>query len=105
MNKKINKIFIAILVALILSGIQFWTAMTLSQKILWQVNIMHWIVGPGPILGYDSTGNPLYEGTPVHMVAAYFGLFIGVIIYAVIVYRLTNRKQQQQPYPVNKKTK
>jgi hypothetical protein len=77
--------------AIALSGIQFWAAINFSQKILWQVYIMLQLVGPGPILGYDSSGKPLYEGTPVHMLAAYFGLFIGVLIYTIVFYLMMKR--------------
>ena len=52
---------------------------------------MLWFVGPGPILGYDSNGKPLYEGTPVHMVAGFAGLFLGVVAYSIFFYILRKR--------------
>jgi hypothetical protein len=72
-----------ILFAVVVSCVQFWVAIRFSIKILWQVTLMQYLVGPGPILGYRH-GQPLYEGTPVHMVAAYIGLGIGLIVYWVI---------------------
>jgi hypothetical protein len=93
MKIKLQKIIIASAAALGLSGLQFWIAMKYSRNILWQVDLMHWLVGPGPLLGYDSNGKPQYEGTPVHILAAYLGLLIGFLIYAVIIFILINRRQ------------
>jgi hypothetical protein len=45
-----------------------------------------YLVGPGPILGYDEQGNPTYEGTPVHVIAGFIGLLLGVPIYSMISY-------------------
>jgi len=53
-----------------LSTFQFISDINSSADILWQVNVMQKLIGPGAILGYASNGKPLYEGTPVHMVAA-----------------------------------
>jgi hypothetical protein len=92
MKEKLYKLLLAAIAALFLSVIQFWAAIYFSMNILWQAQIMLLLVGPGPILGYDSSGKPLYEGTPVHMVAAYFGLFFGFIIYTAIFYLLISRK-------------
>ncbi len=92
MKKTFYKFLVAIVAAVSLSGLQLLAVINFSQKILWQVNTMLWFVGPGPLLGYDSNGKPLYEGTPVHLVAGIFGLLFGVVVYAVIIYILINRK-------------
>jgi hypothetical protein len=57
-----------------------------STKVLWQATLMHRFVGKGPILGYDAQGQPMYEGTPVHFVAAITGLLIGLIVYWIVFY-------------------
>ncbi len=101
MKIKLQKIVIAVAAALALSYLQFWAAMKYLRTILWQVDLMHWLVGPGPILGYDASGKPQYEGTPVHMVAAVLGLIIGIILYAVISYKLITRKRLDQEQPTN----
>ena len=46
---------------------------------------MLYLVGPGPILGYKN-GQPLYEGTPVHELAAYAGIILGLVIYWYLIY-------------------
>jgi len=58
----------------------------LSRAILWNATLLIYLVGPGPLLGYDAQGNPLYEGTPVHAVAGYFGLALGVPVYSGVSY-------------------
>jgi hypothetical protein len=71
---------LAVIAAVILSAIQIWTALNLSYEILWQVNLLQWLAGPGPLLGYTETGKPIHEGTPVHMVSAYIGVILGLIL-------------------------
>lgn len=46
-----------------------------SQILLWNVRFFAKLAGNGPLLGYDQQGNPIYEGTPVHL---FFGL-VGII--------------------------
>jgi hypothetical protein len=87
---KLKQIIISFLFALIVSAIQFWVAIKYSRALLWQVDLMHYLVGPGPILGYKN-GQPLYEGTPVHMVAAFVGLGLGVVVYWIIGYFLIKK--------------
>ena len=88
MSAKLKTIALSAFAAVLLSGIQFAVTLKSSFKILWQVYIMHHLVWTGPILGYDANGQPMYEGTPVHMFAAYLGLLIGVILYTIIFYFL-----------------
>lgn len=80
---RLKQIIIPILFAIIISCFQFWIAIRFSSKILWQVTLMQNLLGHGPILGYRN-GQPMYEGTPVQMMAAYIGLGIGFIIYWLI---------------------
>lgn len=93
---KLKKLILAFVASIALSCAQFWLAMTFSKKILWQSHLMLLTVGPGPVLGYDTSGKPMYEATPVHMVAAYFGLILGVVIYAAIFYFLLKRKTSKR---------
>jgi len=83
---------LSVVSALVLSGVQI----IFFAKTLWQVYIMSLffdtLFGPRPIWGYDSSGKPMYEGTPVDMVAFFLGLFIGFVIYTVIFYFLFHKK-------------
>ena len=79
---------LAVIAAVILSAFQIWAALNFSYEILWQVDFMQWLAGPGPILGYTEGGKPMHEGTPVHMVASYIGVILGFILYAVVIYQL-----------------
>ena len=79
---------LAVIAAVILSAVQICTALNFSYEILWQVDLMQWLAGPGPILSYTEGGKPIHEGTPVHMVAGYVGVFLGFIFYTVVVYQL-----------------
>ena len=86
---------ISIFAAILFSAVQFLAAMKISFNILWQVTIMQMLAGPGPLLGYDSSGQPMYEGTPVHMLAAYIGLLLGVAIYSTLIYQYLKRRHNQ----------
>lgn len=57
-----------------------------SGALLWPITLMVYLIGPGPILGYDKHGDPMYEGTPAHLLIFLFGLFIGAVIYSIISY-------------------
>ncbi len=56
--------------------------------LLWQVVLVAYVVGPGPVLGHDEQGNTVYEGTPVHMLIMPVGLFLAIATYWVISYFL-----------------
>lgn len=58
----------------------------LSGVLLWQVVLIAYLLGPGPLLGHDEQGNPMYEGTPVHMLILPVGLFLCVVFYSVVSY-------------------
>ena len=82
---KMKQILLSMFFAVVISSVQFWVAIRYSTAIFWLVKFMLFLVGPGPILGYRN-GQPIYEGTPVHMVAAFVGLGLGAVIYWIIGY-------------------
>jgi hypothetical protein len=88
---KLKTIVISIICSIVLSAVQIYIGLKFFPILLWQVRIFLFIAGKGPILGYDAQGNPLYEGTPVHELAAYFGIFVGFLIYSLIFYKLFSR--------------
>jgi hypothetical protein len=91
---KWKNLITASVAALAISGSQLWVGINFSKRILWQSNIMLALVGSGPTLGYDASGRPMYEGTPVHMLAAYLGLLLGIVVYTLIFYLLLNKRKQ-----------
>lgn len=82
---RLRQILISFVFSVVLSSIQFWVAIRFSTAILWQVKLMQYLAGPGPLLGYKN-GQPIYEGTPAHMIAAFIGLGMGVIVYWIVGY-------------------
>jgi hypothetical protein len=84
------------ILASFVSGISITTALTcaafltgnraLSGALLWPVTLIVYLMGPGPLLGYNAEGQPTYEGTPLHLIALPVGLFLEAVIYSVIVY-------------------
>lgn len=59
---------------------------TVSSILLWNVSFFIALAGNGPLLGYDQQGNPMYEGTPVHVFFALFGFASGFLIYPIFVF-------------------
>jgi hypothetical protein len=63
---------------------------TLSPALMWQIklfsNFVSMLMGPGPLLGYDQHGEPMYEGTPVLLFVGFFGILLGIPIYAALGY-------------------
>lgn len=57
-----------------------------SRALMWQASILVHLVGPGPVIGHDQQGNPLHEGTPVHMLAGVVGILLGIPIYSLLTY-------------------
>jgi hypothetical protein len=103
MFHKIKILDFSILAAISLSAVQFYIAINSSLKVLWQVYLTQHLVGPGPILGYSSDGSPMHEGTPVHMVAAYVGLCLGVLLYSIVYYRVILKLQKRESFIKAKK--
>lgn len=99
---KLKQILIASVFAIVVSCIQFWVGIRYSTAILWQVTLMHHLVGPGPILGYKD-GQPIYEGTPVHMVAAFVGLGLGAIVYWLVGYFIVKKWYNHRVQPIGQK--
>ena len=95
MSNNLKLLAISSLVAIAVSAVQFIVAINFSPDILWQVNAMYHLVGPGPFLGYATNGQPLHEGTPVQMIAAYLGLGIGVLTYSVPAYFVLSKYKNQ----------
>jgi hypothetical protein len=57
-----------------------------KDVLLWNVNLVAKLAGKGPLLGYDSLGNPMYEGTPVHLFFGFLGLLSTFPIYMIACY-------------------
>ena len=87
---KLKQILLSLLFAIVISAIQIFFAFYYSQKVLWQTQLLLYFVGPGPIFGYEN-GQPLYEGTPVHELAAYTGIILGIVVYWFIGYFIIRR--------------
>lgn len=85
-----TRVLPALLAAVAVPAIQLLAAVWISTDILWQVRLMQHFAGPGPVLGYKH-GQPVYEGTPVHLVAAVAGLGIGVAVYWLLGWFIIGR--------------
>ena len=98
---KAKRALLALLVAMAASAAQFGLAAHFGMAVFWQVIVMHYLAGKGPILGY-ANGQPIYEGTPVHMLAAYVGVVLGVVVYWLIGYVIVktwhNYRMQRTSY-------
>jgi len=101
--KKRKQILVSFILAILISSIQFLIAIQFSTSILWQVKLMHYLVGPGPILGYRN-GQPIYEGTPVHMVAGFVGLGLGAIVYWITGYFIMKKWHNHRLQLITTKT-
>jgi hypothetical protein len=82
-------IFISILIGILTTAALTWAAFSIedervSRVLLWQLKPVMYLAGTGPLLGYDAQGNPMYEGTPVHLIFGFLGLLLGVPIYSVL---------------------
>lgn len=96
MLTNLKLIALSIFAAVALSVVQILAAHTISPDILWQVLLMHLLVlkllGHSSFMGYDSNGLPMYEGTPLDLLAACVGLLFGAIFYVAIFYFILNKK-------------
>jgi hypothetical protein len=80
-----------------------WVALSINNRplsgvLLWQVVLIAYLLGPGPLLGHDEQGNPMYEGTPVHMLILPVGLFLAVVFYSIVSYLLLRARFGVQDY-------
>ena len=55
----------------------------IARALEWQASFIQGLV-PSPNLGTPDP--PIYEGTPLHMVAWYVGAFLGIPLYTLIAY-------------------
>ena len=86
-----KRILFSTIIGWIIAGIITLTAFNVKNEIilavlLWNVGFFVALAGNGPILGYDQQGNPMYEGTPVHIIFAIFGFASSFLIYPIIVF-------------------
>ena len=58
--------------------------------LLWNVHFFAALAGNGPLLGYDVQGNPMYEGTPVHLFFGFVGILSSFTIYPIILFLVFN---------------
>jgi len=68
-----------------------------SGILLWQVTLLFYLVGPGPLLSYDERGNPQYEGTPIHMLVLPVGLLITFLTYSIASWIILRSLVRRQP--------
>jgi len=81
-------VIVSLFCGIVITVVLTWVAFSIENKnvsrvLLWHAAIPVYLVGPGSLLGHDAQGNPIYEGTPVHMLAGFIGLLLGVPIYSV----------------------
>jgi hypothetical protein len=86
----VAKIFISIVLGagiaamlLMISGSE-GVSKPVKDVLLWNVNLAVKLAGTGPLLRYNSQGEPMYEGTPVHMFFGLLGLLSTFPIYMIV---------------------
>ena len=84
-------IILSFLCGVVITAVLTWIAYSIGNDkvtlvLLWYAVIPVYLVGPGPLLGYDEQGNPMHEATPVHLLAWFAGLLLGIPIYSVVSY-------------------
>ena len=63
----------------------FW-----SPLLIWHWKPIYALAGDGPFLGYNTAGEPIYEGTPIHFLSNIIGMMAGFVIYPIIFLLVTN---------------
>ena|SRR5438105_15927471 len=84
----------AIYIVLLIVGFNLDRPSVARSILLWNIEAFIKLAGNGPILGYDASGQPIYEGTPVHFFFGLAGLAGGFFdLPAIDLYCLVNRCQ------------
>jgi hypothetical protein len=89
------QILFSALAGWLLAGVLLSLAIYLNDPFWSQAMIWHWkpiysLAGNGPLLHYDAAGNPIYEGTPIHLLFNLIGVFAGFVIYPILFVLLTS---------------
>ena len=65
---------------------------TVSGLLLWPVTIVSYLLGPGPLLGHNDQGEPMYEGTPVALLILPLGWAFSIASYSAVSYLVLKAK-------------
>jgi hypothetical protein len=88
-GRVIFSIGLGILFTVVVNWFGFWCADNkqcderLSRVCFWQSNLLTRLVPPGPILRYEPSEDPVYEGTPIFLFIIAGGILSGVPIYSL----------------------
>jgi len=80
-----------------LLGILIPTIHPFIRTVLWPYGLLMSLAGRGPNIG--SPEQPLYEGTPVHLLAAVVGLMLSWLFYSVAIGALWWRRRSTSTSP------
>lgn len=61
-----------------------------SRAIFWQNSVLQSLV---PLHNIGTAEKPIYEGTPLNILAFYVSIPFGFLIYSILAYVLINRKK------------
>lgn len=92
--KKILVTALTFITAVIITGTLFGLSGGFIKDILKKNYITQFIVGRGPVIGYDANGIPLYEEISLRGLAVYFGLMILIMILTYIFFRIMTKKKK-----------
>ena len=56
----------------------------LARTLFFPATVIKSLMGPGPLLGYDQNGQPMYEGTPLDLFIVIFGVLLCVPFYSLL---------------------
>ena len=91
-----KRILLGIIFGCAFAAILLWSAFNLEMPtrvkniLLWNVSFFVKLAGNGPLLGYDQQGNPMYEGTPVHILFYLIGIISTFPYYSIIFFLLVS---------------
>ena len=88
---RLKLVILSIICGAIITVALIWASASIgndrvSRVLLWQAAIPAYLVGRGPLLGHDEQGEPIYEGSPVGVLAGFVGLLMGVPVYSAASY-------------------